>query len=360
MPQTEIIHLRPLGWENDPEHEYQNVHLLDYCVAEVYTNYALIFKDPKTDDLPAHRKRVVESFRKGLELTLSQLRNQCGVLEETPEGIVRFHKRKEDTVEFHVQYLDGPEDEGKYPSFEDLEAKHFSTAVMGNLDTWSIPSMTYGERPEATIAVSPKVAAFKLSFIRGGMVFVMINHHKSNDILGWAGSMHQIADNCAAYWKSYPETPKEFPPWDPYWLTVDELTRPIPEKLVEVPPAIVKHTEHVPAEWVVFHLPKSKAAELKKLAAPTEGDIWISTLDAAMAYIWRYLSKHRAKIFKPDLSDTRVWGEAVNMRSRLKPKLNPRSQGNILAVQLSHQLPSIPQPTLGEVISEAPLEKLAL
>ena len=359
MPQSEVIHLRPLGWENDPEHEYIDLPLLDYCVAQVYTNFALIFKDPETDNLPAYRKRVVETFRKGLEHSLSQLRPQCGNLEQTPDGSVRYHKRREDTVEFHVQYLDEPGDEGKYPSFADLEAGHFSTKAMGNIDNFSIPSMTYGEKPEATMAVSPKVAAYKLSFIRGGMVFVMIQHHKSNDIFGWSGSMYQIADNCRAYWQSYPDTPKEFPPWSERMITVKELEKPTPEKQIEAPPAPDKHPDHVPAQWVSFHLPKSKAAELKKLSSPTEEGLWISTLDAAMGYIWRMLSKHRAKIFKPDLSGRSVFGEACNMRCRLRPKLSPRTQGNIVTVELGENQP-VPQPTIGEVISEAPLSRLAL
>jgi len=58
--------------------------------------------------------------------------------------------------------------------------------------------MLYGEKPEAQPASNPEASAFKASFIAGGLIFMMHHHHYANDVMGWAGEMHQLADNCAA------------------------------------------------------------------------------------------------------------------------------------------------------------------
>ncbi|KAF7536761.1 hypothetical protein G7054_g4301 [Neopestalotiopsis clavispora] len=353
MPKQHIIDVRPRGWETDPEDEFLNLAPLDYCTAQTYLNWMLFFKLPDTADGDA----IVDTIKRGLEVTLSQCRQLCGNIEEHPDGYFCFHKKRESTVELHVQWLDGAADEGKYPTFDDLEKGNFNGQALGNLDIWSVAPMTYGEKPEAEPRNKPKVSAFKISFVRGGMVFMMQNHHYANDVNGWSGSMYQLADNCAAIWKS-PGIP-DFPPWDPACLDYSAVTKPPPETLVDGPISPATHPDHVPGQSLVFHLPKIKAAELKRLASSTEGNDWISTYDAYTAFIWRVLSKHRAKLFKPDLSKSLIWGEAVNMRTRLHdPAVAKRIQGNILYVPLSMTLP-VPQLTAAEVISEAPLSKLA-
>lgn len=353
MPKQEVFELHPAGWESDPADEYFKLSTLDYCVGQVYTNYALFFKLPD-----AEKPKAVEVLRKGLEITLSQCRQLVGHLEEHPDGSggLCFHKRKNDTVQFHVQWLDGPEDKGKYPSFEELEKRHFVSQTLGSMDTWCVPPMTYGEKPEAQPKSIPKASAFKASFIEGGLVFMMHHHHYGNDIMGWAGEMHQLAENCAAVFNSAP-----LPAWDKACLDLSRVTKPdLPEdQRVAGPVAPLRHPDHKPGQWLLFHLPKSKTEELKKLASPEDGSYWISSYDAYMAYIWRILSKHRARLFKPDLDQKLLWGEAVDMRRRFKsPPVHPRIQGNVLYVALSIQS-TVPQLSAREVISEAPLSKLA-
>ncbi|RYP72279.1 hypothetical protein DL770_007981 [Monosporascus sp. CRB-9-2] len=353
MPKLQVIELRPKGWENDPADEFLKLAPLDYCVGQVYTNWGLFFKLSDSAD----HKVIIDTLQRGLEVTLSQCRQLCGHIEAHPGGGLCFHKKRESTVEFHVQWLDGPEDEGNYPTFADLEKLHFTTQSLGNLDTWCVAPMTYGEKPEAQPANHPKVSAFKASFIRGGMVFMMHHHHYANDVNGWAAEMYQLAENCAAVWKS-PDNPA-YPPWDPACLDYSPISKPDPERLVEGPAPPLKHPHHKISQWLLFHLPKSKAAELKEMASPDEGSYWISSYDAYTAYIWRMLSKHRATLFKPDLKGNLLWGEAVNMRTRVhNPPLPERIQGNVVYVPLSMNNPT-PQLTTGEVISEAPLPKLA-
>jgi hypothetical protein len=354
MPKQQVNELRPKGWENDPADEFLKLAPLDYCVGQVYTNWGLFFKLPDSED---HSKTIVNTIQRALEVTLSQCRQLCGNIEEHPDGGLCFHKKRESTVEFHVQWLDGPEDEGKYPSFDDLEKRHFTTQALGSLDTWCVSPMTYGEKPEAQPTSKPKASAFKASFIRGGMVFMMHHHHYCNDINGWAGEMYQLAENCAAIWKS-PENPS-YPPWDPACLDYSRISKPYPEQLVDGPVSPPRHPDHVVGQWLLFHLPKSKAAELKKMASPDDGSYWVSTYDAYTVYIWRMLSKHRAKLFKPDLTRNLLWGEAVNMRTRVNdPPLPQRIQGNVVYVPLS-MTSSVQQFTAAEVISEAPFSKLA-
>ncbi|KAK6220651.1 hypothetical protein LQW54_002096 [Pestalotiopsis sp. IQ-011] len=324
MPKRQVMDIRPRGWETDPSDEFLKLAPLDYCVDQV---------------------------------NLSQCRQLCGHIEEHPEGGLCFHKKRESSVELHVQWLDGLEDEGKYPTFDDLEKGHFTGSTLGKLDTLCVAPMTYGEKPEAQPTSKPKASAFKINFIRGGMVFMMHNHHYCNDISGWAGEMHQLAENCAAVWKS-PKN-RSYPPWDPACLDYSGISRPSPEQLVEGTTSPPKHPDHVPGEWLLFHLPKSKAAALKRLASPDDEKDWISSYDAYTAYMWRILSKHRAQLFKPDLSKTLLWGEAVNMRTRChNPPVAERIQGNVVYVPLSMTTP-VSQFTTAEVISDAPFSKLA-
>ncbi|KAL3476585.1 hypothetical protein BJX99DRAFT_227665 [Aspergillus californicus] len=357
MGKQEIHELHPAGWESDPPDEYFKLSTLDYCVGQVYTNYALFFKLPD-----AEKPETIPVLKHGLEVTLSQCRQLCGVLKEHPAGGLCLHKKKQSTVEFHVQWLDGPEDEGKYPSFEELEEQHFVSQALGDINTWSVAPMTYGEKPEAQPASSPKASAFKVSFVRGGAVFMMHHHHYCNDIMGWAGELHQLADNCAAIWKAPNGTIPVLPPWDPSCLDLSRVTKPDPpeDQRVDGPVTPSRHPDHKTGQWLLFHLPRSKAAELKRMASPKDGSYWISTYDAYTAYIWRVLSKHRAKMFNPDSKQNHLlWGEAVDMRRRFRnPSVPERMQGNVVFVAISTSSP-IQQLTVEEVISEAPLSKLA-
>ncbi|KAI1504817.1 hypothetical protein F5X99DRAFT_349835 [Biscogniauxia marginata] len=354
MPKQEVFDLYPAGWESDPPDELFKLSTLDYCVGQVFTNFALFFK--LTD---AEKPKIIPTLKRGLEVTLSQCRQLCGILEKHPDGGLCFHKKRESTVQFHVQWLDGPEDEGKYPTFDELEKRYFVSQALGDMETWCVSPMTYGEKPEAHPSSNPKGSAFKANFIKGGLVFLMHNHHFNNDIMGWAGELHQLAENCAAIWKS-PDNPS-LPLWDPACLNLSRITRPeLPEdQQVDGPVPPLRHPDHRVGQWLLFHLTKSKTAELKRIASPEDGSYWISSYDAYMAYIWRILSKHRAKLFKPDLKQNLLWCEAVNMRKRFHdPPVPERLQGNVLSVQFSSQVP-IPQLTAEEVISKAPLSELA-
>ncbi|KAL2865303.1 transferase [Aspergillus lucknowensis] len=346
MPEEQVYHIHPLGWEGDPEEERFKVSTLDYLSVQTYNNYALFFRLADGE-----KHNAVEVLKAGLERTLSQARHLCGTIERDPSGGHSFYKRKDSTVRFIVQWLDSEQ----YPSLDDIEQSHFSAVKLGDLNLWSVPPMTYGEKPEANPDNHPVVAAYKANFVRGGLVFIMHHHHYSNDIMGWAGLTHQLAENCYALINKTP-----FPEWDPENLDHSRLIKPDPpeEAKVDGPPAPQRHPEQLPGISLLFHLPKSKAAELKALAKPQDGS-WVSTYDAFSAFIYRHLTRVRAPVFKPDTSAPLFWVEAVDMRRRFhSPKVPPRLQGNVMSAAMNTTAP-VTQPTISEIISEWPFWKLA-
>ena len=181
--------------------------------------------------------------------------------------------------------------------------------------------------------------------------------------MGWAGELHQLAENCAAIFKN-PEAPTP-PPWETACLDLFPVTKPDfpPDQQIDGPVQPLRHPNHKEGQWLLFHLPKSKTAELKQLATPEDGSYWISSYDAYMAKIWRVLTKHRARLFNITDEELKkqnlIWGEAVDMRRRFHdPPVPARIQGNVLYAALSVQS-EVPQLGAEEVISTAPLARLA-
>ncbi|RYP50576.1 hypothetical protein DL769_010933 [Monosporascus sp. CRB-8-3] len=348
MPRVEQLQLHPLGWENDPEEERFRLSTLDYLSAMTYNNYALFFK---LDD--GEKRKVAVVLKEGLERTLSQARHLVGTIERDEDGHHSLVKRKNSTVKFVVQYLDSPED--KFPSFAEIEEAHFVSTALGDITVLSNAPMTYGEKPEANPDSSPVIASYKANFIPGGLIFNMHSHHYSNDVVGWGSFTKQLAENCYAIINK-----TQFPSFDPKCLDRSRFTAPpIPEESrADAPPQAGRHPQHKLSQSLIFHLPKSRAAELKKAASPDDGS-WISTYDAVSALMWRVFSKIREPVYKPDPASNPIWAQGVNMTKRLtNPTMPARMQGNLFFATMS-AMSAVPQPTSAEIISEAPLFKLA-
>ncbi|RSL88645.1 hypothetical protein CEP51_001576 [Fusarium floridanum] len=325
MPKVEEFQLHPLGWENDPEEERFKISTLDYLSAMTYNNYTLFFK---LDD--AEKSKVEAVLKEGLERTLSQTRHLVGIIEKDQDGGHSFVKRKDSTVKFVVQHLDSHED--GFRSFAEIEKAHFLSPLLGDINVLSNAPMTYGEKPEADPDNCPTVASYKANFIPGGLIFNMHSHHYSNDALGYGN----------------------------FCLDRSRFIAPlIPEESrVNAPPRADRHPEHKDSQALIFHLPKSKAAELKKAASPVDGS-WISTYDAFSALMWRVFSRIRAPVYNPDPASKPLWAEGVNITKRLSgPAMPARMQGNLFFAPMS-TMSTIPQVTSAEIISEAPLSKLA-
>jgi hypothetical protein len=181
----------------------------------------------------------------------------------------------------------------------------------------------------------------------------MHSHHYANDVMGWAGFVHQLADNC--YSLIHRTTP---PTWDPACLDHSRLMdRSIAkEAKVDGHPAQPRHPDLKQSVWLLCHIPKSKAAELKKIASPDDG-AWVSTYDACTALLWRTLTKHRVPLYKSDLTATPFWVEAANMRGRCQPSVPSRTQGNVVYFLANLFLTT--QLTSNEIISGLPLYAVA-
>lgn len=94
----------------------------------------------------------------------------CGTIERDPEGGHSFVNRRGSSVKLVVRRL---EKDG--PSLEEIERAHFGCHSLGDLQLYSPePYMIWDEgSPEADPDRSPVVAAFQVTFVRGGMLFGM-------------------------------------------------------------------------------------------------------------------------------------------------------------------------------------------
>ncbi|KAK8111612.1 uncharacterized protein PG998_008069 [Apiospora kogelbergensis] len=366
-PRQEEHSIRPTGWENDPEEERFRLSLFDPIILVVYCQFALFFR---LDD--AHRDRAAEVLQQGLEKTLSQVRHLCGTLKKDDGGGFSFVKKKATTVRYVVKWLDGPE----YPSIDDMEKMTFSAKSLGENDgAFSIDGMPYGEgRAESNPNNSPVISGYQLNFVRGGAMLSSHIHHWAADLVGWSNFTRQLAENCRAVWdvRATGGAP-QWPPWDPACIDVSRFTKQLPkDQLIDGPPVAPRHPNLPPADkWeaVLFHLPKSKAAELKALAQPSSpvegGQPWVSTYDAMCAFVWRHLTRVRVPYYDADLAQQAPWfGESVDMRPRFRNPTPPaRMIRNMLTGGFSEMAPAWVQlPTVGELAAteeQTPLSHIA-
>lgn len=307
MPKKETFHIHPSGHETSQEEECFRLSTLDLIITQNYSVHALIFKLDVTD---SDKPGIISIFKRGLELTLGQCRHVVGTIERNPYGDFSIVKKRDSTVEFVVQMLDGPED--NFPSYSDIEKAKFSSESLGDLGLLSIEGMTMGSKcsPDS----SPVISGFQLNFIPGGLIFTAHNHHLASDIEGSTSLIQQIADNCYSIVKGTPP-----PTWDESFMDRSRFIQQevAKEDQVDPPPSAPRHPDWLPCSWLLFHIPKSKSAELKRLATPEDGT-WISTYDALAAFLWRVMSRNRAQIYKPDLKSHAIFMQAINMRSRCK------------------------------------------
>jgi hypothetical protein len=220
--------------------------------------------------------------------------------------------------------------------------------------------MTCGSKPEAHPDNRPAISSFKANFVPGGLILIIHGHHYSNGITGFNSLVEQLAGNCYAIAHA-----SEFPSFDMRCLDRSVLSfleydRPSnsKESQVDAPPRPGANMQHRQSQSLIFHLRKSRAAELKKAASSSDGS-WISTYDAVCATIWRVLSRIREPLYKPGLDYKPLWATGVSIHKLFtNPPLPAGFQGNS-QVDIKSTTSTIPQLTLAEVISEAPLSKIA-
>ncbi|EAQ88402.1 hypothetical protein CHGG_05021 [Chaetomium globosum CBS 148.51] len=306
MPETEEYQLRPLGWENDPEVERLRFSSLDYLAACTYNSYALFFKLKDEE-----RAKTLAVLKEGLERTLAQCRQLVGTIEKNDDDDDHsFVKKRDSTVKFVVKYF---EEEDDTPSMSDIERAHFASSSLGDTGRFVVEGMSYGEKPECLPSTKPVVSAFQANFITGGLIFVANTHHYSNDVMGWANFVYQLADNCNSIVNLTAP-----PSWDSANLDATRFTAsdfPSASK-VDGPTSPERHPLLREHAALLFHLPKSKAEELKGLATPAgqyQTIPWVSTYDAFSALLWRVITRHRVALYNPDLDETPTLIEGRNL-----------------------------------------------
>jgi hypothetical protein len=115
---------------------------------------------------------------------------------------------------------------------------------------------------------SPIVSAFKLNFIRGGLILTAHLHHCVADNAGFGGFVYQLAENCySVFHKTRP------PLWDIRCLDRSQFRcKEISSlrKMNMAPQSDQKTSQpvHQPITALLLHLPRSKAEALKHLATP--------------------------------------------------------------------------------------------
>jgi hypothetical protein len=298
-------------------------------------------------------------LKEGLERTLSQVRHLCGTIEKDDDGHHSIVRKKTSTVQFVVQHLDTLED--NFPSFAEIADAHFLEATLGDINVLSNSPMTCGNKPEAHPDNSPALLSFKANFIPGGLILNYHTHHYSNGLVGSTAFIKQLSENCYAVAHQTP-----FPPYDLRWL--DRKSYGLPgfdspssstEPPISAPPRAEKNLQHRPSQFLLFHLPKSKAGALKAAASPNDGT-WITTYNAVCALMWRTLTKLRVPLYKPDPSYKPLWGEGVTVSKLFtNPPIPSRMQGN-LQFDITSRTSRVPELTVSEIASDAPLSKLAV
>ncbi|KAL6704173.1 hypothetical protein ACN47E_008733 [Coniothyrium glycines] len=354
MTRVQDIQLHPWDWENDPEEERYKLSTFDFLSTTTYTNTAVFFRVADSQ-----KARAAEILKIGLARTFNQVRHLVGTIEKDDDGYYCIVRKKESTVRFVIQHLDYPGD--TFPSFDEIAKAHFLSPILGDINVLSNSPMTCGNKPEAHPDNSPAICSFKVNFIPGGIIFNKHSHHWSNGLSGGRAFDQQFAANCYAVAHD-----TEFPTFDPKWLRRELYGLPgfdrsgaADEETVEAPPRAHKDSHHKPSSSLVFHLPRSKAVELKKAATPTDGTR-ISTYGAICALMWRVLSRIREPLYRPGLDYKPLWAEGVSFgKLYTNPPLPIQLQGN-LQFDISSWTSPVPQLTLREIISEVPLSTLAV
>ncbi|KAK9416077.1 hypothetical protein SUNI508_09850 [Seiridium unicorne] len=347
MARKDFLQLRPLGYETQPEVEEFPLSTLDHLSVCTYNHYAFVFKL----DVSTNRAAIASVLQRGLEATLGQCRHMVGTIEKNEAEDYSIIKKRSSTVPFVVKWLDGPDTKSK--SFEEMEKLHFNGEAFGDKASLGIEGMTYGAACD--INDSPIVSGFQLNFIPGGMILCVHHHHYMFDVKGTESFVRQLAANCNSVMND--SAP---PSWDDEFMNRSRFTTPmVPfEERVDPPPIPQRHPDHLPCLQLISHLSKSKAAELKCLASPTDGS-WISTYDAMVALWWRISIQTRVAFYpKTDTSGPALFNEAIDMRKRVDPKLPEKFQGNALNISKSMQQEK--QLTLADIISnDVPLSRVA-
>lgn len=268
-----------------------------------WENWIMIFEIQNEADKSA----FLEKFERGIAATLGQCRHAAGTIVLNKFGDYSVVTKPDSTAIFVKLWLDDPDDHCL--SYTEWKAQSFCCEALVQDPSRLV---VFPRTTDACPANPQPTMAFQLTFIPGGAVLGLSSHHWFMDAIGYTGFINQLAANCHAL-----EHGTALPTFDESLMDRSRFIGPkLPDKeMINVSPPPMKNRKRLPCAWLLFHLPLSKATELKRLATPEDGTR-ISTYDAVVAFLWRIILKNRAEIYKPRLRSKAIFGEPVNMRDR--------------------------------------------
>ncbi|KAG6365493.1 hypothetical protein INS49_007104 [Diaporthe citri] len=322
--QAEVHHVQPLGWQEDPQVETWKLADLEYTVPPVFLRQMLVFKTNKNDDPGKTTERLI----KALGITLSQCRTLTGVFEKEA-GEVKIVRARGATVPFVVQH-------DHSVSLQDLQSNGFPESIVGShahedhekASRAGISSITDGQ----------PLCKVQATWIPGGLVLTAGFHHYCTDGAGFWAFLRQWASNSSALKRN-----AELPPWDPACLGRQRLNGRLvpPEERTDPPPEPESAAPAVTADHqcrlVVLHLHNANVGRLKA-AASTPGQA-VSAYDAVTALLWQAHTRARLSIYDPRPDEVTFLGQAVDLRPRFTPPLQPQLQANAMLGVLTPFIP---------------------
>lgn len=349
------IRVRPLGEASGTERF--ELSDMDHTMPKIYVQIAEIFELPPDAD----RGGIVQSLAKGLAFALGQYPVLAGVLRmDASNGRMWVVKQRDSTVGLFVKDASAPAGkEHHLPSFEYLEADDFPVQlidghkVLPKIVTEKQLFSPLGENADDDATI---ISTFQITFIDGGLILAAAIHHNCSDGPGCNGFLTTWAENSAAASRGEP-----FKPIDVANTARDQLSAPKPSaerwqeldgkfpilKNLRAPPPAPPADFMMPNLKIrMWHVPRSRAAELKALCAQADEEKWVSTYDCIMALFWKTITRAKLPLLKPAMSKEVILVHAVNTRNMLEPPLPDRFLGNAVA------LPRVPIDSIEELVRD--------
>ncbi|KAK8009450.1 hypothetical protein PG991_012001 [Apiospora marii] len=313
---------------------------MDHTMPKIYVQIAEIFELPPNAD----RDGIVQNLTQGLAFALGQYPVMAGVLRmDASNGRMWVTKKEDSTVGLFVKDASAPK--ADLPSFEYLEANDFPVQlidghkVLPRIVTEKQLFSPLGENADDDATV---ISTFQITFIEGGLILAAAIHHNCSDGPGCNGFLTTWAENSAAASRGEP-----FKPIDAANTARDQLSAPKPsaerwqeldgkfpvlKNLGAPPPAPPPDFVMPNLKIRMWHVSRSRAAELKAACAQADADEWVSTYDCIMALFWKTITRAKLPFLKPAMSKEVIMAHAVNTRSMLEPPLPDRFLGNAVAL----------------------------
>ncbi|KAK6850643.1 transferase family-domain-containing protein [Apiospora arundinis] len=359
---SRVIHVKPQevttsnrGKILDNGDEIFQVSDTGHQIISMWFKLVDVFELPESAD----RAQIVANLSKGLEQALGDYPELTGTMHFDNEAKRIVIKRAQDAGSAVLHVKDATAAEDVIPSFAWYDEQDFPThrLEMEHL----IPAEAAGHPmhvAEDLDTPGPVVAAFQVTFIKGGVIIATSLSHQVCDGLGWdAFHTAWAAYSKAATTGKPADLEPHIPPHD-YFTAKSKPTAAQWEALRGKYPTMKYRTDPTPlppADFVmpevktrVFHFPRSRLAALKAACSRDlpEG-AWVSSYDAVAALWWRTILRSKRPLLQfADHEDTRCI-HAVNMRKRADPPVGGRFIGTAVALPWSEAV------TVGQAMGPA-------